>query len=388
MKTSNQLTQVLLLSGTLLLASCGVTLYVPNTVNTPLLHEKEDFKINAGFVGYAPETTFDVQGAYAVSDHAVVLANTSFMSGNTGNDNFSNNNTHTFLEGGGGLYTSFWPNKNGWNIGRAEALGGYGFGWAEDFDNGQRFTGRYQRLFVQPAFGIRHRVVDATLGMRFGFVSFSDYRRYEGNTLMETDQLGFSTVEPVLTIALGYKYVKYYMQFGGLNLLSGQEDYRRVTQDDLFEEGIFNVGLTFSPWKEESSPPPVAFEPPRAKDRPTQPESREDAPQPLPASAIIAVDAADLSICVQEGGTPDGDVVAVSFNGVYIFRELELSKKADCFDVSMMPGQEAVLRIQALTDGQFKPNTVRVSVEQGGKTQTFYLQPALGEVAEVRLSAK
>ena len=130
-------TLVILLSG-----ACGTTLYIPNTVNTPLLEKKNDFKVVNGFVSNAPEIDYDLQGSYAVSDHLAVMANFNFMNSSIE----ERENHHNLVEGGVGAYASFWPNRRGVHVGRLELFGGIGQGWARDQEDHTGAWNDYVRL--------------------------------------------------------------------------------------------------------------------------------------------------------------------------------------------------------------------------------------------------
>lgn len=393
-----------LLSVCLFLSACGPTLYVPNTVNAPMLAQKGDWKGSIGFVGNSPGTAaLDLQGAYAVTDHAAVMGNVSTLSKSPKNDNSV---SHHLLEGGYGRYKSFGKNRCGVNLGRLEIFGGAGMGWAEDQDNQGLFSrsdqrhlyqGAYQRLFVQPAVGLRSKIVDVSFATRFSYVNFSKFRHFQGGNLLESESFGFTTFEPVLTISVGYKYVKYYMQMGGIHPVGeGYSNFNKVTSD--ITSTHFNVGLAASPWKQNCPErPPVALAKPRKEKGEmdeigeidgtgSEPGKTTTAPAPETPPApptLISLQKPNVAICLREGGSPDGDSISVSFNGAFVLQNVALQKKPQCFEVTMKPGEEGRLQIHALSDGQFKPNTVQVVVRDGKKERIFYVRTEAGRTEEV-----
>ncbi len=370
----------------LLCSACGPTLYIPNSVNTPLLEKKGDFKVAQGVVGYAPYFDWDAQGSYAISDRIAAMANFSLM--NPVKDLPKNN--HNFLEGGLGAYASFWPNKRSVNIGRAEIFTGLGQGWAKDQDaEGNHFSGSYQRFFIQPGFGIRTRIVDLSLGARISNVHFSNFRQITAGQTLVRESFSFGTYEPVFTVALGYKYVKYYMQFGGVNALGNTQNFEKVNYD--LSLGHANFGLIFSPWKEGlKENPPIVLMNNESKTHPKE-NSEENGATAEPRyeggeirqALILPVQSHTFSVCLRDGGAPDGDRVSVSFNGAYLHQNLELNKKPECFELTLIPGATNALYVEAVSDGKTKPNTVQVTLQEGKEDRVFYIRADVGKMEEI-----
>ncbi len=371
---------VILLSG-----ACGTTLYIPNTVNTPLLEKKNDFKVVNGFVSNAPEIDYDLQGSYAVSDHLAVMANFNFMNSSIE----ERENHHNLVEGGVGAYASFWPNRRGVHVGRLELFGGIGQGWARDQEDALNlFTGAYQRYFLQPGFGIRTRILDFTLGGRLSKVHFSRFRQTSGGQLFPERNFGFGTYEPVFTVALGFKQVRFYMQFGDIRAIVNADNYHAVNEDGL--DAHFNFGFILCPWKEGPLiDRPIEFteadyrrqEVERDKDAPYQEPRDQDGE--IRQALIVPATASAISVCLSDAGDPDQDIVNVSFQGAYLAQNLELTKTPACFDLSLNPGEDNLLYVEALTDGKSTPNTVQITVREGKKERTFFIRTDVGKVEAV-----
>ena len=269
-------------------------------------------------------------------------------------------------------------------IGRAEIFGGTGIGWAEDnnpdqafnVEGNNRYLGVYQRYFLQPGVGVRSRIIDISFATRLSRVHFSSFQHFENGSQTENSSFEFPTVEPVLTIALGYKHVKYYMQFGSIEAPGNPENFQKVT--DYFRSGShFNIGLVGCPWREKQiEKPGIALEPATETTETTQGH------EALPT--VINIQQQQVTICLREGGSPDGDVVSASFNGAFIAQQIELTKRPQCYEVTARPGKENLLQINAVSDGKFKPNTVQVTVKDGKHEQTFYLRTEAGRTEEIR----
>ncbi len=183
----------------IVLQSCAPA-YVPNTMNTPLFENKNEFKatINGGFNGG------DAQFAYTPINHLGIMLNGSFMNNNDSNSY----HRHTFGEFGVGYYNAF-------GIGRFEVYGGYGLGSVDSYFKNELFNSKaqatYHRIFIQPSIGISSDFADFSFTPRFVLVNM-----HLNSTTLE----GFNTgrldpfFEPAITARFGYKYVKFFMQFG------------------------------------------------------------------------------------------------------------------------------------------------------------------------------
>lgn len=203
----------------LLLSFSCAPVYVPNAIHTPLLTQQHDASLQGsfGFNGY------DVQAAYSPVKGLGIMANAGFYD----ETRFS----HTFFEGGVGYYGAFE------NTGRYEIYGGYGNGSTDLFktDNSIRVTGHYNRIFLQPSIGAKTNVFEASFAPRFVYVNFYDLNI--DNTIY--NNVNSIYIEPVVTARVGYKYAKFFVQFG----LSLHSDNLLSLYSSPF---IFNMGLNLS----------------------------------------------------------------------------------------------------------------------------------------------
>jgi hypothetical protein len=173
--------------------------YIPNVVNTPLLTEQGDAKINAN-LGVSGQ---DFQGAYAVNDHFGLILNTSFYNSDD-IDSGGYYNQHNFVELGAGYFTPI--SKSG----TVAFYGGAGFGKIHSnySSNVSAFNNDLQtrmlRLFIQPTIGIHTNVFEGALAGRVVLLNLMD--------LPQTSMDAF--FEPTVTYKLGFKYFKLTMQTG------------------------------------------------------------------------------------------------------------------------------------------------------------------------------
>ena len=207
----------------LLLNACAPA-YIPNTVNTPMLSNKGELQasVNSGISG------FDPQLSYAITDHIGVMLNGSFSDRTS--DSTDDYHKHQFVELGSGYYTKIGT------IGRYETFAGFGLGntrgeysttlWSSYAD------AQFFRIFIQPSIGLATSFFDGGFAWRFVIISM---------TQEQNKSTGFF-FEPVITLKLGYKYVKMVTQFG-LSL--------PVTEEIAFnyQPFMFSVGLHAYLWR-------------------------------------------------------------------------------------------------------------------------------------------
>jgi len=150
------------------------TVYVPNARNSPLFRKAGEVQGSVGF-----GNGLDVQGAVAVTNHVGLMANYSFedrhSSEYSSNPNDDDYQYHQFFEGGVGYY----ENQGSWCY---EIFAGYGRGEGASYDNyvwwgtqSLRATGKYERIFIQPAFGMNKNIFHFSLVPRISIVDFKEF---------------------------------------------------------------------------------------------------------------------------------------------------------------------------------------------------------------------
>ncbi|MBA3971314.1 MAG: hypothetical protein H0X46_04100 [Bacteroidetes bacterium] len=213
-----------LCTAALLLTSCSTTLYVPNTVNVPLLKEKGEIKLNID--------QNNLQAAVAVSEHVGVMVN-GFYRDHIG----SNSYQHKGALGEIGV-GYFKPLDDDPFV--LEAFVGAGVGnvsKSEVLTNGNEsrtatFDARATKVFIQPELGYTSRFFDLALSPRFSMIKFSDFNSSnytEGelaNDYLDKGRLTsnpYLFAEPAVTMRIGYKWLKLQAQYGMVvNIGGGQ----------------------------------------------------------------------------------------------------------------------------------------------------------------------
>ena len=205
--------------GLLLFAGSCAPVYVPNTINTPLLSNQGEFQasFNLGLAG------FDPQFSYAVTDHIGVMVNGSFA--NRTSDSTDNFHKHRFVEAGSGYFQKIGTS------GRFETYGGAGFGRLQaEYDNELWMTHsdvNCLRFFVQPAVGASTDIFDGSLAARFVVL----------NLKQESKNSTGIFVEPAITAKVGYQYAKAVFQFGlAIPLNKNNMEFN-------YQPFIFSVGM-------------------------------------------------------------------------------------------------------------------------------------------------
>jgi len=229
------------ISGSLVFQSCS-PVYIPNTVNAPLLSNKGEVQasVNIGISGIDPQL------AVAVTENIGLMLNASFYDmNNTDPDGYKNG--RLFIEGGIGYYKPFYSDI------RFETFGGFGVGEINGYFENNVFSGhgasQYRRVFIQPDIGFCTDVFDISLAGRLCFVNIvltsDSLRQFSRNTF---DPF----FEPTITVKVGYKYVKFVTQFGvSFPLRSATYHYDQVYYN--YVPIIFSVGLQLNLGKSKDS---------------------------------------------------------------------------------------------------------------------------------------
>ncbi len=260
----------LLCTAAFAVSSCNKRIYVPNQVNVPLLKEKYEFK---GSI-----TPTNLQGAFAITDNIGIMANGQYHWGwdyadptNSYDDDglFSDNNTRGgLIEGAVGFFKPIGPGKKavfdvyaGYGSGHFKTLSG---DYKSDNDgtgninlNDYVIKNRFSKVFIQPSFGLAHRVVEAAFSSRFSFVNFYNssigVKAFENN---EAEQNKFMRIhdktvvfyEPAFTVRVGFKYVKFQAQLLFSTPLNNNSFYNNNYSSDknfneYFQPVNFNMGV-------------------------------------------------------------------------------------------------------------------------------------------------
>lgn len=157
-----------------LIASACAPVYVPNARNSPLFTKAGEFQGSMQL-----GNGLDLQGAVSVTNHIGLMANYSFADRNSnnydGSDDEDGYHYHKFFEAGAGYY----ENDGNWCY---EIFAGYGKGEGASYDEyawwnnqNQRATGKFERIFIQPAFGMNKKIMHFSIVPRISIVKFTEF---------------------------------------------------------------------------------------------------------------------------------------------------------------------------------------------------------------------
>lgn len=249
-----------LLCGSLfLMSSCNRHIYVPNTVNAPLLKEKHEFK------GSVSPTNF--QAAFAVTNNIAIMANGQYvyrfdLDGKDTNDDdlFIDKNTRGgIIEGAVGFFKPMDLKKRM----VFDVYAGYGNGsfktLTANYEDNSSFPvndyllrTHFNKFFIQPGIGFSHPVIEAGFTSRFSVLKF--YSLYSGARAFGDDanrkanymKIGDKALpffEPAFTFRVGYKYVKFQMQLM-FSVLMNDERYNDYEISEYFQPVAFGMGAS------------------------------------------------------------------------------------------------------------------------------------------------
>jgi hypothetical protein len=245
------------------LSSCNRHIYVPNTVNAPLLKEKYEFKGSLSPTNY--------QLAFAVANKVAIMANGQYVYRlDLDNDNTPDNNDifldeHTrggVFEGAVGFFQPLDLKKRmvfdtyaGFGAGRFKTLdGAYNSDGSRGNVGDYQLTTRFSKFFVQPSIGFVHPVFEAVFSSRVSVVNFYGMslgsKVFENEISRRDDFLRISDnahtfIEPAFTFRVGYKYVKFQTQLL-FSLLLDDDTYSGYDVNDYFQPVAVGIGVSFN----------------------------------------------------------------------------------------------------------------------------------------------
>lgn len=211
----NKLIPFLLLSS-FLFSACNRYYYKPTGINDPLF--TDGGQVHAAFSGSSQEDDndrsyfTDFQLGYSPINHIGLLGSYSTYAYRPYDKTVTPANAY-IAEGAAGVYGAFGGNKAKMVIDLY--AGGGGGSMNSDVNMNLR------KLFIQPGIGMRSKVFDAVVNLRFSNIKYSDFdpRGKDSSYLYEhhlvdtisgksIDKGSYTFYEPGITVRVGYKFVK------------------------------------------------------------------------------------------------------------------------------------------------------------------------------------
>jgi hypothetical protein len=156
----------------LIISSCA-PVYVPNARNAPLFTKAGEFQGSIQF-----GNGIDAQGAVAVTNNIGLMGNFSYADNKSPDpDDLDDYHRHKFFEGGIG----YFQNEGKWCY---EIFAGYGKGEGSSYDTYDFWTttdapvmatGKFERFFIQPAFGLNKKIMHVAFVPRISLVDFNEF---------------------------------------------------------------------------------------------------------------------------------------------------------------------------------------------------------------------
>lgn len=230
--------------------SCVPTYYAPNTHNLTMFSGPKQFQ---GRAAIQLSNRIEIQTAYSATHTIGLQLNTAFYKQDSGNEIVSGR----MGEIGIGYYKAFGKNVFFENYGLM-ALGTVNNTFIEPelYDigiyNSGHLNAKLFRLSTQSSIGFRNKYVGAAFSLRVSHVRFRDIN---GNLVYEDlDQIEYLNTnrhhffyEPRLTLWLGYRPVKAFLQYGGS--YGFKQDIFKLRHTQQYN---FSLGLQFAIYKDKN----------------------------------------------------------------------------------------------------------------------------------------
>jgi hypothetical protein len=240
-------------------ASC-VTLYKPNQINTPLLQEKGEGSLQTG-LGVSGNGLLNAQSAYAIGNQAAIMINTMYHTRKFDSTNTGNNNNERLKMYAAEFGLGYFKSLNEKKSGLFQCYGGSGLGYTSDKVNGAGtqpyITANYANIFLQPGIALINTNVDLSFDIRANFVQMFNvnsylYTKFEWwNTdfiLHQDTTFNFINIEPAITLRIGDKRLKGFLQLGAIIPVYNPENYLAVNTSSylIFPLIKSSLGLTYT----------------------------------------------------------------------------------------------------------------------------------------------
>jgi hypothetical protein len=204
------------------LLNLGCVTIQPQLLDIPLIHEKNDLRID----GSASFVKGNIGGnvAYGVTDHLAVQLGGNVASLATGRHDY------------GQLAVGYYRNIPHNMVLEVYGGAGYGHGYTKNgllrFED--HYNGNYQKVFSQINIGALGEHLEGGLGLKSGFmqssfffgdfVSRDNYIQYRGERFRDD----YFLIEPTAIIKFGFKNFKFNIKVGGLFMKNLTDESRNI----------------------------------------------------------------------------------------------------------------------------------------------------------------
>jgi len=244
--------------GMLLVFTSCVTLYKPNAIHSPLLKEKGDFSTSA-VLGASGCGIYNLQAAYAVSEHVGILTDGMFHNRRITSSDSSVEKLHILS---GEIWAGYFTRIDNVNNALFQCYGGVGTGFTKDritktHQSSPEINSKYFNLFVQPGIAYTYKYFEAAFDVRANYVQIYDihaylYDKFEWwNTdfrFYNDTTVNFLILEPSITLKAGGEKLKGVFQFGVTIPTIHSDSYFYVTPEAMFGTPLikFSFGINYT----------------------------------------------------------------------------------------------------------------------------------------------
>lgn len=153
----------------LILSSCA-PVYIPNSRNSPMFQKGGEFQGSVSF-----GNGIEAQTAVSLTNHFGIMANYLYLNQNAAdNNNAEDYRHHEFFEGGIGYFENqekmFFEIFAGYGSGKGSGKNGFTISSQTLYAEG-----KYNRYFLQPAFGFNKKSMHISFVPRFSMVDFTEF---------------------------------------------------------------------------------------------------------------------------------------------------------------------------------------------------------------------
>lgn len=238
-----------------------VTLYKPSAVHSPLVSEKGQLNTSAA-VGLSGTGLINLQGAYAVTNHAAIAVDGMHHLRNSNINGSSGAGKEKLrissANASGGYFTQFGKN----NTRLFQSYVGGGYGKTLDYITGTEdlrpeISANFYNVFVQPGIAWRGTHNMLAIDVRLNYVQLYNMHAYLYDSFdwWNTDfrfyndtSIHFMNLEPAVTVQVGGKSLKGVFQVGTIIPVLNSQAYFAVNNSYLLLSPFIKIsaGITFS----------------------------------------------------------------------------------------------------------------------------------------------
>jgi len=238
-----------------------ITLYEPNTINSPMLKLKGDLNVT-GVMGLSGCGLSNLQAAYAPTKHLGIVLNTMYHYKKSGDNSVQGGDIELLriyaCEAGGGYFTSFRNMKNSY----FQIYGGLGTGYAHDKvinlnTPAPEVSASYGNLYLQPGIYYTGKQFDIGFDIKANDVRIYNIHAYLYNKFewWNTDfhyysdtVIHFINLEPQVTFRVGGNKIKGLVQSGITIPIYNSSSFFLVNTPSMLLVPLFKftVGISFN----------------------------------------------------------------------------------------------------------------------------------------------